>query len=84
MSGTGMMYVRVIAGDVVVIDVDDAPGATPWEVYRIGPDGAESWTPGWRDISRQLVGDESTHHSGRSAISRAAQKIQEIYQRENQ
>jgi DNA-binding PadR family transcriptional regulator len=85
MSDTSMMYVRVRAGDVVVTDVDDEPGAKPQEVYRITPDGKETWLDeDWRDLARGLVGDESTHHSGRSAISRAAQKIQEIYQRENQ
>lgn len=70
---TGTVYVHVSApGTVVVTDQAD-----PQEVYRIGPDG-ETWAPGWRDLGRQTVGDESTHHSPRSVMARAARKIQAI------
>jgi hypothetical protein len=70
----GMVYVRVSGKDVIVTSQDDGETAKPREVYRIGPDG-ESWTPGWRELGRQVIGDESTHHKAGSVIGRAAQKI---------
>ena len=76
----GMVYVRASGKDVIVTEQDD--GATrPREVYRIGPDG-ETWTPGWRELGRQVIGDESTHHKAGSVIGRAAQKIGEEMWRE--
>lgn len=70
----GMVYVRVSGKHVIVTSRDDGETAEPREVYRIGPDG-ESWTPGWRELGRQVIGDESTHHEAGSIIGRAAQKI---------
>jgi len=68
------VYVRVSGKHVIVTSQDDGDTAKPREVYRIGPDG-ESWTPGWRELGRQVIGDESTHHEAGSVISVAAQKI---------
>jgi len=77
MSDTGRIYVRVIAKNVIVIDEDDDVDAGPREVYRIRPDGRESWLNGdWLVLGRQVVGDESTHHPADSVIGRAARKIQ--------
>jgi predicted transcriptional regulator len=70
----GMVYVHVAGKDVIVTSQDDGETAKPREVYRIGPDG-ESWTPGWRELGQQVIGDESTHHPAGSVIGRAAQKI---------
>ena len=70
----GMVYVRVSGKDVIVTSQDDGDTAKPREVYRIGPDG-ESWTPGWRELGQQVIGDESTHHKAGSIIGLAAQKI---------
>ena len=77
-SERGMVYVRVSGKDVVVTSQDDGDPLPPREVYRIGPDG-ESWTPGWRELGRQVIGDESTHHKADSVIGRAAQKIYAQY-----
>ena len=70
----GTVHVRVSGEHVIVTDQDDGETAKPREVYRIGPDG-ESWTPGWRELGRQVIGDEATHHEAGSVIGRAAQKI---------
>jgi hypothetical protein len=73
-SERGTVYVRASGKHVIVTDQDDSPGAKPREVYRIGPDG-ESWTPGWRELGRQIIGDEATHHAAGSVIGRAAQRL---------
>ena len=70
----GTVYVHVSGKNVIVTNQDDGENTKPREVYRIGPDG-ESWTPGWRELGRQVIGDEATHHHPRSVISLAAQKI---------
>jgi predicted transcriptional regulator len=70
----GMVHVQVSGETVIVTDQDDGENTKPREVYRIGPDG-ESWTPGWRELAQQIIGDESTHHEADSVIGRAAQKI---------
>ena len=72
----GTVYVHVSGKNVIVTDQDDGETAKPREVYRIGPDG-ESWTPGWRELGRQIIGDEATHHEPGSVIGLAAQKIRE-------
>lgn len=73
-SERGTVYVRVSGEHVIVTDQDDHETAKPREVYRIGPDG-ESWTPGWRELGQQIIGDEATHHEADSVIGLAAQKI---------
>jgi len=70
----GMVHVRISGEHVIVTSKDDGANAKPREVYRIGPDG-ESWTPGWRELGQQIIGDEATHHEADSVIGRAAQKI---------
>jgi hypothetical protein len=70
----GTVYVQVSGKHVIVTNQDDGETAKPREVYRIGPDG-ESWTPGWRELGRQVIGDEATHHDAGSVIGRAARKI---------
>ena len=69
-----MVYVRVSGEHVIVTNKDDGANTKPREVYRIGPDG-ESWTPGWRELGQQIIGDEATHHEADSVIGLAAQKI---------
>ena len=73
-AGRGMVYVNVSGKNVIVTSKDDGDTAKPREVYRIGPDG-ESWTPGWRELGQQIIGDEATHHAADSVIGLAAQKI---------
>lgn len=70
----GTVYVHVSGKNVIVTNQDDGETAKPREVYRIGPDG-ESWTPGWRELGRQIIGDEATHHKADSVIGLAAQQI---------
>jgi len=70
----GTVHVRVSGKHVIVTNKDDGANTKPREVYRIGPDG-ESWTPGWRELGRQVIGDEATHHADGSVIGLAAQKI---------
>ncbi len=73
-AGRGTVHVRISGENVIVTDRDDDETVGAREVYRIGPDG-ESWTPGWRELGQQVIGDESTHHEADSIIGRAAQKI---------
>ena len=73
-AGRGTVHVRISGENVIVTDQDDDETVRPREVYRIGPDG-ESWTPGWRELGQQVIGDEATHHEADSVIGRAAQKI---------
>ena len=73
-AGRGTVRVHVSGENVIVTDQDDDETVRPKEVYRIGPDG-ESWTPGWRELGQQVIGDEATHHEADHPIGRAAQKI---------
>jgi len=73
-AGRGTVHVRISGENVIVTDQDDDETVRPREVYRIGPDG-ESWTPGWRELGQQIIGDEATHHEAGSVIGLAAQKI---------
>jgi len=72
-SQSGMVYVSTSGRNVIVTDQDGQ------EVYRFGPAG-EKWLPGWRELGRQLIGDEATQDDASNVVIRAAQKILEASQ----